>query len=40
MPRLIKRDGSREPFDEEKLRYGLAKALENDLSVRIKSKPH
>ena len=28
MPRLIKRDGSREPFDEEKLRYGLAKALE------------
>ena len=28
MPRLIKRDGTREPFDEEKLRYGLAKALE------------
>jgi transcriptional repressor NrdR len=28
MPRLIKRDGRREPFDEEKLRYGLSKALE------------
>ncbi len=28
MPRLIKRDGSREPFDEEKLRFGLTKALE------------
>ncbi|MEM8594441.1 MAG: transcriptional regulator NrdR [Pseudomonadota bacterium] len=28
MPRVIKTDGSREPFDEEKLRYGLLKALE------------
>lgn len=28
MPRLIKQDGSREPFDEQKLRYGLLKALE------------
>ncbi len=28
MPRLVKRDGSREPFDEEKLRAGLQKALE------------
>ncbi len=28
MPRIIKRDGSREPFDEEKLRFGLTKALE------------
>lgn len=28
MPRVIKRDGSRVPFDEEKLRYGLTKALE------------
>ena len=28
MPHLIKRDGRREPFDEEKLRYGLSKALE------------
>ncbi|MTI14478.1 transcriptional regulator NrdR [Sansalvadorimonas verongulae] len=28
MPRLIKRDGSREPFDEEKLRAGLQRALE------------
>ena len=24
MPRVIKQDGSREPFDEEKLRAGLA----------------
>ena len=28
MPHLIKRDGRREPVDEEKLRYGLSKALE------------
>ena len=28
MPRIIKRDGTREPFDEEKLRFGLTKALE------------
>jgi transcriptional repressor NrdR len=28
MPRVIKRDGSRVPFDEEKLKYGLIKALE------------
>ena len=28
MPRVVKRDGSREPFDEEKLRRGLQKALE------------
>ncbi|NOX49305.1 MAG: transcriptional regulator NrdR [Gammaproteobacteria bacterium] len=28
MPRIIKRDGTREPFDEEKLKYGLTKALE------------
>ena len=28
MPRLIKRDGTREPFDEEKLKFGLTKALE------------
>ena len=28
MPRVIKSDGNREPFDEEKLRYGLLKALE------------
>lgn len=28
MPHVIKRDGRREPFDEEKLRYGLSKALE------------
>ncbi len=28
MPRLIKEDGSREPFDEEKLRSGMLRALE------------
>ncbi len=28
MPRIIKTDGSREPFDEAKLRHGLQKALE------------
>lgn len=28
MPRIIKQDGSREPFDENKLRSGLLRALE------------
>ena len=28
LPRIIKQDGSREPFDEEKLRAGLLRALE------------
>lgn len=28
MPRIIKSDGTREPFDEAKLRHGLLKALE------------
>jgi transcriptional repressor NrdR len=28
MPRIVKSDGSREPFNEDKLRYGLQKALE------------
>ncbi len=28
MPRIVKRDGTHEPFDEGKLRYGLTKALE------------
>jgi len=28
MPRIIKRDGNRQPFDEEKLKFGLTKALE------------
>ncbi len=28
MPRIVKRDGSREPFNEDKLRHGLQKALE------------
>ena len=28
MPRIVKRDGTREPFNEDKLRRGLAKALE------------
>lgn len=28
MPRVVKRDGSREPFNEDKLRAGLQRALE------------
>lgn len=28
MPKVIKRDGSREPFDEDKMRAGLQRALE------------
>ncbi len=28
MPRIIKQDGTREPFDEQKLRNGLLRALE------------
>ena len=28
LPRIIKRDGNREPFDERKLRSGMLKALE------------
>jgi transcriptional repressor NrdR len=28
MPRIVKRNGSREPFDESKLRRGLTRALE------------
>ncbi len=28
MPKLVKRDGNREPFDEDKLRRGIQKALE------------
>jgi len=28
MPRIVKRDGTREPFNEEKLRTGLLRALE------------
>jgi transcriptional repressor NrdR len=28
MPKIIKQDGSREPFDEDKLRSGFARALE------------
>jgi transcriptional repressor NrdR len=28
MPRVVKRDGSREPFNEDKLRSGLLRALE------------
>jgi len=28
MPRLIKQDGSRQPFDEDKLRAGMLRALE------------
>jgi len=28
MPRVVKRDGNREPFEERKLRSGMLKALE------------
>ena len=28
LPRIVKRDGKREPFDENKLRFGILKALE------------
>ncbi|WP_257263887.1 transcriptional regulator NrdR [Endozoicomonas sp. ONNA2] len=28
MPRLVKRDGTREPFNEDKLRAGMSRALE------------
>ncbi|MCP5162792.1 MAG: transcriptional regulator NrdR [Hahellaceae bacterium] len=28
MPRVVKQDGTRQPFDEEKLRMGILKALE------------
>jgi len=28
MPRLVKNDSSRQPFDEEKLRYSMVRALE------------
>ncbi|MCL4163198.1 UNVERIFIED_CONTAM: hypothetical protein GTU68_047120, partial [Idotea baltica] len=28
MPHVVKTDGSREPFNEKKMRYGLDKALE------------
>ena len=29
MPRIVKRDGAREPFNEDKLRVGILRALEN-----------
>jgi transcriptional repressor NrdR len=36
MPRIVKRDGSREPFDENKLRRGLTRALEKrPVSVEV-----
>ena len=45
MPRVIKQDGSREPFDEDKLRSGLQRALEKrpvaveaGASVRVQIK--
>lgn len=47
MPRIIKRDGSREPFNEDKMRNGLVRALEKrpvsteemELSInKLKSK--
>lgn len=42
MPRIIKSDGSREPFDEDKLRTGIQKALEKRaVSVeRVESTIH
>ena len=33
LPRVIKRNGSRQPFDEDKLRSGLNRALEKDPSA-------
>lgn len=38
MPRIVKQNGNREPFDEMKLRAGLQRALENARSVSKKSK--
>ena len=39
MPRIIKRDGSREPFNEDKLRNGLVRALEKrPVSVELTEK--
>ncbi|MFT5759234.1 MAG: transcriptional repressor NrdR [Alteromonadaceae bacterium] len=47
MPRIVKRDGSREPFNEDKMRNGLVRALEKrpvsveqvELSInKVKSK--
>jgi len=36
MPRIVKRNGSREPFDENKLRRGLTRALEKrPVSVEV-----
>lgn len=33
LPRIVKRDGNREPFEESKLRSGMLKALEKDQSI-------
>lgn len=39
MPRLVKRDGSRVPFDEDKLRNGMLRALEKrPVSVELIEK--
>lgn len=46
MPRVVKRDGTREPFDEGKLRSGLLKALEkrpvsaDDIEVCVNQIKH
>ncbi len=46
MPRLIKQDGSRQPFDEQKLRAGMQRALEKrpvsieDIEVSIAQIKH
>lgn len=46
MPRIIKQDGSREPFDEQKLRNGFLRALEKrpvsveDIEAALNSVRH
>lgn len=38
MPRVVKSNDVREPFNEEKLRSGMLKALENGQSAQMTSK--
>ena len=44
MPRVIKRDGRREPFNEDKLRAGFLRALEKRPvsveSIEAENRPH
>ena len=37
MPRIIKQNGNREPYDEEKMRAGLLRALEKTIGLLMKS---